>query len=359
MVKRRVPSYMLSLLFALAVFVSRTCDAQSADGATLVGSHSELKAAIANESIAIIDVTANLEFPSAEYELLIPAGRKVKIESTHHAVLTGGGITRFFTVAGDLTLSGLTLRNGRSDQGGAVSVTETGSLAVLYCTFSYNRAMTKEFATKPRWQKEDPVKFIWGEGGAIRFVGKVLTVEFSTFQSNDGIGGAIWSGDADSPSTASVLLATDTTFDGNKSPDGFGGAVVNHGKATLTRCLFKTNFAKTSAGAVYSGTPKAPVEESLLELHGSAFTDNTAEYGYMSNDVAIRGGNSAGDLSCGACEAVRTDGGLANGFCEALKCTGCPTNSDGTHESGWYQCAVGKGSNLLRQIAGKIQTAFW
>ena len=59
--------------------------------------------------------------------------------------------------------------------------------------------MVKEFTSKPRWQKEDNVKYIWGEGGAIRFLGKLLTVEFSTFTSNDGVGGAIWSGDSDSP----------------------------------------------------------------------------------------------------------------------------------------------------------------
>jgi hypothetical protein len=349
---------MLPLWFALAVFVGRNY-AHSDDGPTLVGSHDELKAAIANASIPEIDVVANIEFPTTAYELEVPDGRKVKIGSTHHAVLTGGGITRFFTVAGDLTLSGLTLKNGRAEHGGAVYVTATGSLATLYCTFSYNRAMVKEFTSKPRWQKEDNVKYIWGEGGAIRFLGKLLTVEFSTFTSNDGVGGAIWSGDSDSPAAATQLLATDTTFDGNKSPDSFGGGVVSHAKASLVRCLFKDNFAKTSAGAVYSGSPKVPVDEALLELHGSAFAGNVAEYGYMSNDVAIRGGSSAGDLSCGACEAVRTDGGLTNGFCEALKCTGCPTNADGTHESAWYQCSMAKGSNLLRQIAGKIQTAFW
>ena len=104
---------MLPLWFALAVFVGRNY-AHSDDGPTLVGSHDELKAAIANASIPEIDVVANIEFPTTAYELEVPDGRKVKIGSTHHAVLTGGGITRFFTVAGDLTLSGLTLKNGSS-----------------------------------------------------------------------------------------------------------------------------------------------------------------------------------------------------------------------------------------------------
>ena len=49
---------MLPLWFALAVFVGRNY-AHSDDGPTLVGSHDELKAAIANASIPEIDVVAN------------------------------------------------------------------------------------------------------------------------------------------------------------------------------------------------------------------------------------------------------------------------------------------------------------
>lgn len=350
------------LFFALVTFSGRhNCDANYVDDSALVTDHSSLRAAIANGSIANINVVANIEFPAKGFELLIPENRTVKISSSNSVVFTGGGITRFFNVAGDLTIQGLTLKNGRSKDGGAVFVSSTGALTVLHCTFSYNRALVKQFTSKPRRKDEDTIKLIWGEGGAIRSEGRLLFVEHSTFMNNAGVGGAIWSGESDSPTTESRLITTDTIFDSNKSPDSFAGAVANFAKASFLRCTFMKNSAETSAGAVFSANAAKPIVDALLELHGSAFSENKAEYGDLSNDITIRGGGAAGDLSCGDCEVFRNDGGLTNGFCSALKCTGCPTNMDGNHESAYYQCSMGKGSkgSTLRQIAGKIQTVFW
>ena len=95
------------LFFALVTFSGRhNCDANYVDDSALVTDHSSLRAAIANGSIANINVVANIEFPAKGFELLIPENRTVKISSSNSVVFTGGGITRFFNVAGDLTIQG-------------------------------------------------------------------------------------------------------------------------------------------------------------------------------------------------------------------------------------------------------------
>lgn len=259
---------------------------------------------------------AHIHFSSPDDEVFISEGRKLLIFSTSRSVLNGGSTSRFFNVAGELSISGLVLNNGRASRGGAVYVSASGSLELYHSTLSYNQAMVKYLNTKKK------VGLTWGEGGAIYSEGD-LYVEACNFEANDGNGAAVWFGDASSPPRLASFEVFDSSFQANKSPAGGGGAVTNYGNMKVVRSLFQSNVAKQAGGAILSANPAGADFVASLEIHGTAFESNSAGYGEEANDVVVRGGDSKGDLSCSSCETSRLEGGLKNGKCQELNCDGC------------------------------------
>lgn len=285
----------------------------------------------ADTPMTTVEVLATeIDFEAGD-EILIPAGVRVSLVSTHNPVLYGGGVTRFFTVEGELEIEGVSLVNGLAQHGGAVSVATNGTLKLSRSTLSYNRAVQQEASGRR-------VHSVWGEGGAVYCAG-TLHVRDTKFEANAGRGGALWLGDASLPTGQATAAIYHSSFTGNKSPKGVAGAIANYGQTAITRSFFKGNVAGTAGGAIYSDDSSGDGATTTLTVHGSAFETNSAGFG-MSEDVTIRGGTFAGDETCVACEDSRAAIGLKSGYCEELtrgdECTGCTSTA--------YQCALAKGN---------------
>ena len=274
----------------------------------------ELKAAVANASIPMIDVIGEHVFLAGD-EITVPEGRTVTIFSTGSAVLTGGGAgaSRFFSVEGALTLESLSLLGGVAADGGAVLVEPTGSLTVVSCTMSYNRAVTKSIPL-PTMPKSTIVQD-YGYGGAI-FSKGTLVVEHSKFAGNNGIGGAIAVGDPTLPEASGSAAITNTAFEANKSPHSQAGALANFASTDVTRCMFSANYAFTVGGALYSSNPKGG-EAAKLVVTGSSFSANKVDAHETkiknTQDVYVKSGSSIGDADWCVC-----------GFGQLSACPRCP-----------------------------------
>jgi len=310
----------------------------------------DLKGAVANASIPMIDVVGEHVFAAGD-EITVPAGRTVTIFSTGNGVLTGGGVgsSRFFSVEGTLTLENLSLLGGVAADGGAVLVEASGSLTVVSCTMSYNRAVTKSIPS-PQMPKSEILQD-YGYGGAI-FSKGALVVEGSKFAGNNGIGGAIAVGDPTLPEASASATVTATAFEANKSPSSQAGAIANFASTDVTRCMFSANYASTVGGALYSSNPKGG-DAAKLVVTGSSFSANKVDAHETkiinTQDVYINSGSSVGDTDCAACEAARKSGGLpAPGFCSKLN--GANMGDDGEP---FYQCSIAPGEGVRHEQKGR------
>lgn len=155
------------------------------------------------------------------------------------------GIDRVFQVlaGANVTLSGLTIRNGSADNGGGIR--NDGTLAVNHSTISGNSATNQS-------------------GGGIHSNSSTLTVTDSTISGNSASnGGGIFGGGTVTNSTisgnsapggfgggiyASVMTITNSTIAGNSAPAGFGGGIFTGGLLTLRSSTISGNSAATAGG---------------------------------------------------------------------------------------------------------------
>ena len=168
----------------------------------------------------------------------------------------------------DVTLKGLTLRDGRRNFGGAV-FNNGGKLTLINSTLTKN------------------VAFADG-GGAISNINAngVVTITNCTLSDNSasGFGGAISSG-------GSVFI-TDSTLSGNTSGNQ-GGAINSGGPLEISGSKLSSNSASLYGGAINSSTSVTIITSTLsgntsgsfggainiggpLEISGSKLSDNTA-----------------------------------------------------------------------------------
>lgn len=222
----------------------------------------------------------------------------VTIQGPGASVLTvqrsTGGNYRIFTVNAGITasVSGLTISNGNSGNGGGI--TNVGTLAVTESVFSGNTPTN---------------------GGGIYNTG-ALTVNNSTFSNNtlSGNGGGIYN-----QGTATV---TNCTFSANSASSG-GGIANEAGTLLLTNCTFNDNTVTTAGKSLYNvGTASTQVGNSIF--NGAGFFSHIAvpggsflSLGYnLSSDAASGdGGTGPGGLLDKTGDIRNTDpllGGLTN-----------------------------------------------
>jgi predicted outer membrane repeat protein len=145
------------------------------------------------------------------------------------------------------TFKNLTLTNGDSSAGGAISNRAGANLTVKNCTFTGNTA---------------------DEGGAIWNNGE-MTVTGSTFTDNTATkagGGAIFN-------KGIILTVIGSNFHDNTATNGSGGAIGSISGRTfnVTDSTFTNNFAYNYGGAIYN--------EGNSNIKVSTFTGNKATYG--------------------------------------------------------------------------------
>jgi predicted outer membrane repeat protein len=249
--------------------------------------------------------------------------------------VSGNNASRVFDLTGSgvaVTLAGLTIANGRADQGGGIQ--NSGTLTVSNCTVTGNTAGTDGGGIyNNRGTMAVTGSIISGNsvdssgGGIYNFVG-ILTITGSTLSDNS-IGGSFGQGGGiynmfgmltltDSALTGNfvtgagggiltlngTMTITDSAITGNSADasifgdNAFGGGICIGGTgSTITGCTFSRNFATT-----YGGGIDGSVAIFNLNLTDSILTGNTAGTSgggiYNSGDLtltdSIISGNTAG-----------------------------------------------------------------
>ena len=209
----------------------------------------------------------------------------ITIDAGHHSRIFNIDDNAFSTI--DVTISGLNLRNGYADRGGAILSYENLTLSDM--AFSENQAA--------------------GVGGAISSYRNQLTISNSLFDQNTaGVsGGGIFN------STSRITIYS-TSFLGNTSGRNGGGIyTAQDAQATVPAriedCLFEGNTA-ASGGGIYNTTMIYLFGSSELSIARTRFQNNTASDsggGIFNGDSSI----SISDSSLTENTAAR--GGAING----------------------------------------------
>ncbi|MCA9166170.1 MAG: VCBS repeat-containing protein [Planctomycetales bacterium] len=204
--------------------------------------------------------------------------------------ISGQNITRALQVNAGVaaTLDGLTMVDGRADQGGAI--VNLGDLDVVNSVFRNNVA-------------DSSLGVSGGVGGAISNLG-TLHISGSQFAANRGtLGGAINSSDnltithttmsanqADFNGGAlrifGVSTISNSTFDNNHAGNG-GGGLINHGDVTITNSTFAYNEAAIGGGI--------QVFQNLADLRNVTLTANSAVHvggGIAVNNATVTATNT-------------------------------------------------------------------
>ena len=217
----------------------------------------------------------------------------------------GNSVGVFFVNTGvNFTVQNLTIANGNSRYGGAIS--NYGTVTATNSTFSGNSA---------------------GSGGGIFNTGGMLTVTDSTFSGNSAFyGGGI-------NNSGGTLTVTDSTFSGNSAGYGVdaggGGIFSTGGTVTITNRTFSGNSGGGDGGAIlndggtltvtdstFTGNSAVLLGGSIYNLYGTLTVTNTI----VANSAS--GGNCAGSVTDGG---HNIDDGTTCGFTG----TGC-TATTGT-----------------------------
>lgn len=214
-------------------------------------------------------------------------------ENASQAVMKGnyashiGGAIRFWITANGTSITGYNLTsNSSSNQGGAIALDEKTYLDIGKCEFNSNfstgNAAGALYGTNTCVVTIEATDFIGNyanaagkSGGAIvAQSGAKLTIQqpedstaVSTFQGNHAVagGGAIYTGKA-------TVTISDAAFSGNYSESGIGGAIwTNNANDKVTiqeNTVFEENTA-TAGGAIY-------MTLGTVKIDGAEFNKNTA-----------------------------------------------------------------------------------
>ena len=161
-----------------------------------------------------------------------------------NTLIDGQNSTRLFHIDDlggsiDVTLTGLTLKNGFVDSGNGGAILSNATLTITNSLFTNNSADK--------------------EGGALFNNGGIVTVTNSTFSANHATGA--------------------------NGGEGDGGAILNNGTMTITGSTFSQNTASDDAGAIDN-----QASSGLLTINESSFLQNAA--GDVAGAIRISGGTA-------------------------------------------------------------------
>ena len=247
---------LISLFLSLFLLISSV-------NAITISSPDNFKSTIESASSnSIIELDSNVnEFSLNASNVNITINRTLTIQSSNSskkAIINLNQLGRAFNITnnGNLTLINITIKNGTSNQGGAIF--NQGYLTLIACTFSENSAYI---------------------GGAIsNNLSAILTVNNSIFIKNEAI---------------VEIISNDggiVTIDEGK---GFGGAIFNWGSNNIyiLDSEFVDNGAYYNGGAIYN-------EESTLLINNSNFTSNFVVFNPEDPDDESLWGYALGGAIC-------------------------------------------------------------
>jgi hypothetical protein len=189
--------------------------------------------------------------------------------------VSSGGQGSVFQVTAVTAISGLTIENGQSGNGGGITINH-GTVTLTDDTLSGNS------------------EHLDG-GGAIYNSGGVVNITDSTLSGNSALaasaGGAIFN--------AGTLTITNSTLSGNSAPNDPGGAIYNESTATLTDDTLSGNSARADegGGGIFNDATLNMGATILADnTAGDCWNDNLSNNGGVFND---EGYNIADDATCG------------------------------------------------------------
>ena len=244
-------------------------DANAAGGADTIVFQSGLSGTITLATPGEIDITdpVTIQGPGAS-----------------QLAVSGNDLYRIFYAsgAGDVSISGLTLRNGyvSTDNGGALYSDSATNMTVNAMVFTDSYAGNGAS----------------GDGGAIQFDGP-LTVQDSSFTNNraGGAGGALYGG-----TTGDTATITGSTFTGNKALGDQGGAFYqDEGDTVIRNSTFSNNSSPVeTGGAIYVDDGDLTVEGSTIS--GNRSGDNGGGLDFESDgDLSVANSTFSGNDATG------------------------------------------------------------
>jgi autotransporter family porin len=253
-----------------------TWNGQSAthQAGTLTGPKQSIKNAtgIVNKG-GTVNIANGLYKGAKNTNITINKNMILKGQSETGTIINGTDTNWIFHISPGIivTITNLTLTNGKSDNGSAIY--NQGSMNIINSTFTTNNAVGSG-------QNEH-------DGGAIYNTG-YLSINNGNFNSNTAIGGEFTIGYGGAIYNRGNLIVYKSNFIGNKVNSnrpgaGFGGAIYNIGNLTANYTTFKNNTATGTSngygGAIYNG--------GNFTLTASTFTGNSAIGGMGSSGGAI------------------------------------------------------------------------
>jgi uncharacterized protein DUF1565 len=249
-------SILISLIVALflalhpATFASTTWYVNGVNG----NDHSDCKSSqtpckTIKHAIALASSGDTVRVGAATYKENLSITFSITISGSNAAttIIDGGGINSVVTVSGSgVTLSNLTIRNGKAGFGGGIN--NSGVLTIYSSTVSGNTSTGKLFRG--------------AEGGGILNLG-MLTVKSSTVSGNTAAGSA--GGAGGGIANAGAAIISNSTITGNLTTGGGGGILSGGyaGKLSVNNVTFARNAAGFGGGIDFA-YGSATIENSIV-----------------------------------------------------------------------------------------------
>jgi hypothetical protein len=176
-------------------------------------------------------------------------------------VLDGQGATHFFSVYSSLELNGLTLTHGRANSGGAIFNAST--LILRRCLIADNKAY-------------------YGGGGVDNF-GSV-SVEDSTFISNEATAGGYFNGDGGGLLNRGTAVITNSTFVSNSASSIGSGGVGNRNRIEIINSTLNGNAPNNIGNSGYGAITNT--------IFNGGTSENCTSFAFIGSN------NLSSDASC-------------------------------------------------------------
>jgi len=234
--KAKVFRLALALMITVASLAAAVLPAAVVSAATInvPGDYLTIAAAVAAANPAGGDTIVVAAGTYNEHDITIDRNLTIEGAGADVTIVDGQNLGRVFLVSGTpapvVAMSGITVRNGYTDQGGGVFNDEQCTLTMTDCTVSGNTAD-------------------WGGGGISNYYESTLTMTNCTVSGNTAAGGSDGGGILNA--STSTLTMTDCTVSGNTA-GWLGGGIFNYMWCTLTmtNCTVSGNTAGWAGGGI-------------------------------------------------------------------------------------------------------------
>ncbi len=242
------------------------------------------------------DFTYDPEYDSGYVDGIL-VDKDITIKGNGH-IINALKLAKIFDVyKANVVLEGVTLANGKSNNGGAIIVSNSITSLLL------KDSVIKDSSSN--------------QGGAIHVMGGTLTVENTTFTNNSAnCGGAIYHN-----AHSSTLNVKDSSFEANKATStgtagGAGAIHMNSGKLNVENTDFNDNTAVSNGGAINVFNFANAINVTGSRFNRNSASDGGAIYAHLTScDISINDSNFTENSANGQGGAAYLQGaGITSAF---------------------------------------------